>query len=52
MVSQEQSHKQERRSGEERRRWTCQHSFPYVDGHGFLVTQERRIHNDRRAYPR
>ena len=32
----------ERRAGKERRCWECEHEFPYIDGHGMLVTEERR----------
>ena len=38
----------ERRCGEERRRWDCDHDFPYVDSHGFLVVDNRRKTMDRR----
>ena len=39
----------ERRVSRERRKWRCQHDFPYVDGHGILVTEERRTNAGRRA---
>ncbi len=30
------------RSSGERRRLKREHSFPFIDGHGYLVTEERR----------
>jgi hypothetical protein len=42
------THKQERRSGSERRTKTVSMDFPFVDTHGHLVTAERRK-NDRRT---
>ena len=39
----------ERRQGHDRRRWTCNHDFPYVDSHGYLVEQNRRQTTDRRC---
>lgn len=42
----------ERRRGEDRRSWECQLDFPYVDSHGTLVVEDRRIMVERRiAYP-
>ena len=41
----------ERRSGTDRRLSECEYSFPYIDGHGFLVTAERRKLADRRQDP-
>jgi len=38
----------DRRQGIDRRQWTCQHDFPYVDSHGYLVVQNRRKQKDRR----
>jgi len=38
----------ERRCGTDRRRWNCDHDFPYVDSHGFLVVNNRRKAKDRR----
>ena len=39
----------DKRSGNERRCWHCQHEFPYVDSHGFLVTKDRRKNSGRRT---
>ncbi len=42
----------DRRVGEDRRSWECQLDFPYVDSHGTLVVEDRRIMVERRiAYP-
>jgi hypothetical protein len=42
----------DRRSGVDRRSWQCQLDFPYVDGHGTLVMEDRRKVVERRiAYP-
>jgi hypothetical protein len=42
----------DRRAGNDRRSWQCQLDFPYVDGHGTLVTGDRRMIVERRiAYP-
>ena len=42
----------ERRRGEDRRSWECQLDFPYVDSHGALVTEDRRLIVERRlSYP-
>lgn len=42
----------ERRKGEDRRSWECQLDFPYVDSHGTLVLEDRRMVAERRvAYP-
>lgn len=42
----------ERRKGEDRRSWECQLDFPYVDSHGTLVVEDRRVTVERRiAYP-
>lgn len=38
----------DRRSGQDRRNWHCQHEFPYIDSHGELVLADRRVHDDRR----
>ena len=38
----------DRRSGSDRRSWQNSFDFPFVDSHGILVTEERRVHNDRR----
>lgn len=38
----------ERRTGNERRNWACDYEFPYIDGHGILVTDDRRQNADRR----
>ena len=38
----------ERRKGTDRRRWTCNHDFPYVDTHGVLVVRNRRNNTERR----
>ncbi|MDH5327383.1 MAG: hypothetical protein OEZ68_01025 [Gammaproteobacteria bacterium] len=32
----------EQRTGNERRAGNCGHPYPYVDTHGFLVTEDRR----------
>jgi hypothetical protein len=43
---------EDRRAGEDRRSWECQLDFPYVDSHGTLVVEDRRIMVERRiAYP-
>ena len=39
---------EDRRSGQDRRNWECQHEFPYIDSHGVLVIEDRRVSNDRR----
>ena len=42
----------DRREGEDRRSWECQLDFPYVDSHGALVVEDRRVMVERRiAYP-
>jgi hypothetical protein len=42
----------DRRIGDDRRSWECQLDFPYVDSHGTLVVEDRRIMVERRiAYP-
>ena len=42
----------DRRAGEDRRSWECQLDFPYVDSHGTLVVEDRRLLVERRiAYP-
>ena len=42
----------DRRAGEDRRSWECQLDFPYVDSHGTLVVEDRRVMVERRiAYP-
>lgn len=42
----------DRRSGADRRSWECQLDFPYVDSHGTLVIEDRRVQVERRiAYP-
>lgn len=38
----------ERRSHNERRSWQCQLDFPYLDGEGTLVTEDRRHIVERR----
>lgn len=38
----------DRRSGEDRRSWQCQLDFPYVDSHGTLVVEDRRVQVERR----
>ena len=38
----------ERRAGEDRRSWECQLDFPYVDSHGTLVVEDRRVMVERR----
>lgn len=38
-----------RRSGNERRIYETDLGFPFVDGHGLLVTDERRKFTDRRT---
>ena len=38
----------DRRSGSDRRSWECQLDFPYVDGHGTLVSVDRRRIVERR----
>lgn len=38
----------DRRSGEDRRSWHCQLDFPYVDSHGSLVVEDRRLLVERR----
>ncbi len=38
----------DRRSGNDRRSWQCQLDFPYVDGHGTLVSVDRRHIVERR----
>lgn len=50
-VKQTQKNPMERRLGADRRCWTCQHDFPYVDSHGILVERERRELIDRRDTP-
>ncbi|MCI0506352.1 MAG: hypothetical protein L0Z73_09620 [Gammaproteobacteria bacterium] len=39
----------DRRSGNERRIYETDLGFPFVDGHGQLVTEERRKVTDRRT---
>ncbi len=39
----------DRRSRSDRRSWECQLDFPYVDGHGTLVSVDRRRIVDRRT---
>ena len=42
----------ERRVGDDRRSWECQLDFPYVDSHGTLVMEDRRLLVERRvSYP-
>ena len=41
---------EKRRDGSDRRRFDRQHNFPFVDGHGYLVTEERRCTADRRKH--
>lgn len=41
----------ERRSGNDRRCWHCQHEFPYIDSHGMLVTENRRREERRDCAP-
>ena len=48
MKSQKTSTIQDRRKGQDRRNWECQHAFPYIDGHGELVVDDRRKSSDRR----
>lgn len=38
----------DRRSGSDRRTWQNGYDFPFIDSHGVLVTEERRISGDRR----
>jgi hypothetical protein len=40
---------QERRAGIDRRNWECHYEFPYIDGHGMLVTDDRRQNSERRG---
>ena len=44
-----QATQKERRTGSDRRNWTCEHSFPYIAGHGEMVTEDRRKSGDRRV---
>jgi len=37
----------ERRSGSERRETTLDYDFPFIDGHGQLVTEDRRKYSRR-----
>lgn len=49
---QERRQSTDRRAGDDRRSWECQLDFPYVDSHGSLVTEDRRIIVERRIdYP-
>ena len=42
----------DRRCGSDRRSWECQLDFPYVDSHGTLVVEDRRVKVERRiSYP-
>ncbi len=38
----------DRRRGDERRSWQCQLDFPYLDGEGTLLTEDRRQVVERR----
>ena len=41
----------DRRSGNERRTYHNNFGFPFVDGHGLLVTEDRRVNNKERRTP-
>ncbi|MGD8559159.1 MAG: hypothetical protein PVF34_12045 [Gammaproteobacteria bacterium] len=42
----------DRRTGNERRIYHNHFGFPFVDSHGLLVTEDRRMKKDRRVAPR